>query len=90
MEIIARAKVRPRHRPLPLDVCPPARPRAAALPVQDKRWKSIHFYCVEDSRADRGREGDGRAGGGGGDEILSTPRYEAKIPFQWVFHLSPL
>ena len=86
MEIIARAKVRPR----PLPPLMYARPRARAAALPDKRWKSIHFYCVEDSRADRGREGDGRAGGGGGDEILSTPRYGAKIPFQWVFHLSPL
>ena len=67
----------------PQSVVRPSADPAASLSAADKRWKSIHFYRVEDSRSDRPRTAEG-------GEILSTPRYEAEIPFQWVFHLSLL
>ena len=58
------------------------RPRRSRPQTKDGS-QSISTASKIVGRTDRPRTAEG-------EEILSTPRYEAEIPFQWVFHLSLL
>ena len=66
----------------PSSVRPQTPPRRSRPQTKDGS-QSISAASKIVGRTDRPRTAEG-------EEILSTPRYEAEIPFQWVFHLSLL